>query len=999
MRIEMLTKLVTLSLALVFVATAHLAYAFVDPPTLDPPHPLAGQETSVDIYAGVCDMFTSDPPVITRTGNNIRMVLQAISAPPSSDYCFYPILTYEFSLGSLESGDYSLQVDREYMSFTGPIVTQTLGVLSFTISNPQVSVPVLGRTGIVGLVLVLLLAAAVALRRRIRLGLMSLAITFAFSPRVHAQQPQPDAPQDRTLSILLSTKSSSPTPEQVIAYINGDRKSNPPFQALSVQSPLRAGYLMPIRAGGDFSQYLVQHPDLPRAKLERYLLVIYPQGADLGKATVALRNESSVEAVYPALPGLRFSSAQLTGFNVTTNGAYPVSGGPQYGRDDLNVDAAWQIAGGYALVGVVDSGLYTAHPAVIPFAPIGTYLGGNFVPAASYNLGFAGKEGQPIDWSDTDVDEMYPLPVSPTSSDCNPNHLTAVPPNAAGHGTHVAGLIAANQNGGYALKGTCLHCGIAMWKVDYPTCNTRNQVVYRALNGNAITAAIGKLADTGAQVINMSLGSTDLPGNFCSSQPNDPFCLAIVHASTRDVAIVAAAGNDRDSIAFPANDARVVDVGGFDESLALWDLSPPISNYANCPFPPDVRTVGDECGSNYTLAAGDPKQELMASASQVLSLTYPNINWNNIGCGDGYPGPGWGNGKGLCTGTSMSAPQIAGIVGILRSINPLVHTGVPVPGVGQPVGIRTVLANSTYEAQAGASWSQTFGYGHPDAAAAAREMLGMVAGRRVLNRVTPLFHLYANAETDYADTTSPQFATALMVDQDANYVPQGQTTPGYASFPPNLAGMPALPAPRATVYVLTTEYTPWPNYPSLIPLYLLDCLPGSGDPGFPACTKTHRDFMLASTITDLQQAHQGGYSLRATVGYIYQACSPNDCMPPGAQKLYRECNATSGDCATFLESERASFEASGYTSAYPVGSSKVLGYAYPNLDSDNDGLVDGMEYAIGSNPNRSNSDGNSATDGSAYPQAGVPVSDPCVGLGAVTFNCPAKDFIFANGFQ
>lgn len=589
------------------------------------------------------------------------------------------------------------------------------------------------------------------------------------------------------------------------------------------------------------------------------------------------------------------------------------------------------------------------------------------------------------------------MPLS-SNSVCNPNHLAAVPPAYAGHGTHVAGLISANPNNSFGVKGTCKSCGIAEWKITYAICASDGKV-YPVPNPSGVGSSITYLSDTGAQVINLSLGDNSKASGYCASNPNDSWCLAITYAGYRDVTLVAAAGNNRLDIQFPANDSRVLDAGGFQQSLTIWDLSP--GNNTNCP--PTSLTgepAGYECGSDYTKIAGKARQEVMASANQVLSTTYPQYNWNLIGCGDGYPGPGWGNGSGLCTGTSMASPQISGIVGILRSINPLVTTSAPIPGVGQAVGIRTVLASTTFEAQSGTGWTPTFGYGHPDAAAAASAMLGTVAGRRVLNRVTPLFRLYSSAAQDYADTTSPQFATALMISSALAYQPQGLATPGYASFPPNEPGQPALPSPKAMVYVLTTEYTPWAGYPSLVPLYLMDRgrnWPLGCTTGAAGCNSNNHDFILVTTTTDIQQAHTDGFNLRTLQGYVYHTCTPEPgCIPPGAQKFYRECNTAIDDCATFLESERTGFEAAGYTTAYPSTSSKVLGYAYPNVDTDGDGLVDGMEYVIGTNPNLADSDGTGTPDGVDYPQAGVPISDPCLGPGAI--NCPAN-FIFRNGFE
>ena len=102
-------------------------------------------------------------------------------------------------------------------------------------------------------------------------------------------------------------------------------------------------------------------------------------------------------------------------------------------------------------------------------------------------------------------------------------------------------------------------------------------------------------------------------------------------------------------------------------------------------------------------------------------------------------------------------------------------------------------------------------------------------------------------------------------------------------------------------------------------------------------------------------------------------------MPAAAVRLYRQCKLADDDCAVFPESEKTAFEANGYTAAYPVGSDTVMGYAFPNVDTDQDELIDGFEQLIGTNPSVADSDGDGAADGVEYPLAGVPVSDPCSG--------------------
>ena len=139
------------------------ASAFVDPPALSPANPNAGQMISVSIRSGGCDGFTDyPPPVVTRSGNNIRIVIQSVWAPSGSDFCFLPVGTSLFPVGSFNAGVYSLQVDRTYLGFSGP-VTETLGTLAFAVV-PVASIPALGLWGKVALCIALVVALSVGRR-------------------------------------------------------------------------------------------------------------------------------------------------------------------------------------------------------------------------------------------------------------------------------------------------------------------------------------------------------------------------------------------------------------------------------------------------------------------------------------------------------------------------------------------------------------------------------------------------------------------------------------------------------------------------------------------------------------------------------------------------------------------------------------------------------------------------------------------------------------------
>jgi len=191
------------------------------------------------------------------------------------------------------------------------------------------------------------------------------------------------------------------------------------------------------------------------------------------------------------------------------------------------------------------------------------------------------------------------------------------PQDDNGHGTHAAGIAAAVADNGIGVAGTCPRCRLMPIKVlDAQGAGT----------GFDVALAVVWAVDNGATVINMSLGGEE----------SDPTLeRAVKYALSRGVSVVVAAGNESTDVPmYPAALPGVISVGSVDSGMAR-------SSFSN--FGTWVSVV--------------------APGSAILS-TMP-MGSVSMTTRDGYRSE-----YDVMDGTSMAAPMVAGVVGLIKSRHP-----------------------------------------------------------------------------------------------------------------------------------------------------------------------------------------------------------------------------------------------------------------------------------------------------------------------------------------
>lgn len=784
-------------------------------------------------------------------------------------------------------------------------------------------------------------------------ALMALAILFTFFQDARADSPTttdgPDYVADELIVLLMPASHGNPTAAEVVdMHARGIKIP----ENLGLGNPKEIEFAVRRHTPTDNRVFSDVDYTNPRIRLSQYIIVRYPSVINVTAIETALNHNPHIASV---------ERNYLFNYASSVNDPYfaPKPAGPfsyQWGLHALNIPAAWDYVSGRANIGVIDTGIDLGHEDLAPIDADGGYTGGNFRPHLSHSF-----ENY---WSDDSCDND-PQPIT-----C----LIDTNGYGAGHGNMVAGIIAAVTDNATGVAGVCKNCSLMITRGTTPFSNLTSQ---RGMSNGLVW-----LIDHGAQTVNIS-HENDLSG--CPTDSSDwhnyyLLCDTFSVATESGVILVSVAGNDKMSkVYFPGNDDRVIAVGGIEPDGDLWDEldgdswdEPELwGSTMGCSslYNQDANTTF-QCGSNYGTAL-----DLVAPAKGVYSTVFPGVNYASPLCRDDsyYFDPvtqvATGSGYGTCTGTSFSAPHVAGIIGLLQSANPLLNKS----------DIYSLLIN--YSSQAG-NRTDRMGYGIPDAEASVKAALGTVNGKTVDNRLTPLFSLYSETAQhgDHLYTTVPQVGAAavkpVINDIDGNiYMPTyrneeisigADDVHGYGYFPGAecMAG-PCPPTPKAQVYIFSSDRSPYPNI-SLVPLYRMSY--ESTDP-----SQYYTSHAYTTETAGISMFKSVGYRLDGIEGYIFPSSLTS--APPGTEKLYRRYNSALGnDYILALASDLPTVEARGYTGIF---GNSYIGYAYPNIDSDSDTLIDGFELLLGTNPYSNDSDGDGTSDGVEYPIAGIPSSDPC----------------------
>ncbi|MFH1650378.1 MAG: S8 family serine peptidase [Candidatus Woesearchaeota archaeon] len=362
--------------------------------------------------------------------------------------------------------------------------------------------------------------------------------------------------------------------------------------------------------------------------LDRIFIYNIPINVDARKLTEQISKEPGVE--YAEVDGIMHvvstPNDSLFGEQWALNN---VGQGPVFGTPDSDIDypeALDFVSGAGTIIAMIDSGVDYDHPDLVNnfWVNPGEDLNENGI-ADWYSSSLGGDlngvdddgncNGYPIAPTNTCVDDLIGYDFVQTGGNCAAgedcsdwdNNVSDV----LGHGSITTGIAGATTNNGIGVASACPNCRLMILRNCY---KTTVGPYYNSCSTFSASWAVYYAVEMGADVISMSFGGTGY-----SSWLND----SLQYAHNSGLVLVAGAGNNNNEVLFyPAALSNVMAVANTDQY--------------------DIKSYGSNYGSWVDLSA--PGFNIMST--------------NHLG---DYTVSG---------GTSMSAPEVAGVAGMLLNANP-----------------------------------------------------------------------------------------------------------------------------------------------------------------------------------------------------------------------------------------------------------------------------------------------------------------------------------------
>lgn len=401
----------------------------------------------------------------------------------------------------------------------------------------------------------------------------------------------PERPRDFLFN--RAKKPNHPSIRQKIKYINEDQsfryKGHPyvPDEVLVKFKPTISEQMIKATIEAYQSRKLKRIP-----RIDIYQIQI-PEGTTVEEMLYVLKRNPDVEYAEPnylryltITPNDTLFSEQYALYNSGQVAGPP--GSPQgKERADIKATAAWEETKGdeKIIIAVLDTGVELTHPDIK-----------NKIQSSGYDYVNDDYEAADDHW----------------------------------HGTHVAGIAAAETNNANGIAGVAWNCNVLPIKVAITPIDP-NEPPYAP--DDLIIEGIKYAADNGAHVINLSMGAP---------VPSQALEEALKDAYEKNIVIIAAAGNDGGAVYYPAayddyclavaatnyNDERVTFENSSDDPWYKWE-----SNYG-------------------------PEIDVAAPGLNILSIFPTELT------GPGFLPYAWSS------GTSMATPHVAGMAALIKSIKP-----------------------------------------------------------------------------------------------------------------------------------------------------------------------------------------------------------------------------------------------------------------------------------------------------------------------------------------